>query len=96
MVLTSETMEQVEKLTSELRAIIHWDAEYWRRACPEWYETVAFMSRQRRRIEIIRDLSSAAKRGSVPAIVEGKQSTRSQFPLKGKKRRFKYAEDLAS
>jgi hypothetical protein len=48
------TIEQVERLVSELRAISHWDTEYLKHRCPEWYETVAFVSRQKRRSEIVR------------------------------------------
>jgi hypothetical protein len=55
-ILSDETIGKVEKLACELRAISHWDSEYWRHDCPEWYETVAFVSRQKRRSEIIRQL----------------------------------------
>ena len=55
-ILSDQTIEKVEVLVSELRAINHWDTEYWRYRCPKWYETVAFVSRQKRRREIIRQL----------------------------------------
>jgi hypothetical protein len=55
-VISHGAIEQVEKLVSELRAISHWDAECQRRRCLEWYETVAYVSRQKRRSEIIRQL----------------------------------------
>lgn len=55
-IVSDGAIEQVEKLVSELRAISHWDAEYKRHRCPEWYETVAYASRQKRRSEIIRQL----------------------------------------
>ena len=56
MVFSAVTFEQLEKLVNELRAISHWDDEYGRRIRPEWYETVARISRQKRRSEIIRQL----------------------------------------
>jgi hypothetical protein len=56
-ILSDEAIGELEKLVSELRAISYWDAEYWRQRCPERYETVAFVSRQKRRSEIIRQLS---------------------------------------
>jgi hypothetical protein len=55
-VVSNGAIEQVEKLVSELRAISYWDADYKRHRCPEWYETVAYASRQKRRSEIIRQL----------------------------------------
>jgi DNA-binding GntR family transcriptional regulator len=55
-VLSDGAIEQVETLVSELRAIRAWDAQYWRNQSREWYETIAFVSRQRRRDEIIRRL----------------------------------------
>jgi hypothetical protein len=57
MVSGDEAIGQVESLVSELRAISLWDAQFWRDHCLEWSETVAFVSRQRRRDEIIRDLT---------------------------------------
>jgi hypothetical protein len=86
-VLRGETTEQVEKLASELRAISYWDTEYRRNLCPEWYETVAFASRQKRCSEIIRDLLRAAGRGSV-RVAECKQPTRSQPQSEGQKRKL--------
>jgi hypothetical protein len=56
MVFSDGTIEQVEKLVGELRAISHWDIGYRRLRCPEWYETAAYVSRQERRSEIIREL----------------------------------------
>ncbi len=55
-IVSEGTIEQLEKLVNELRAISHWDAEYERHRCPKWYETVAYVSRQKRRSEIIRQL----------------------------------------
>jgi DNA-binding GntR family transcriptional regulator len=55
-ILSDKTIEKVEKLVSELRAITHRDTEYWRNRCPKWHETVAFVSGQKRRSEIIRQL----------------------------------------
>jgi|HubBroStandDraft_1064217.scaffolds.fasta_scaffold400329_2 transcription initiation factor IIE alpha subunit len=57
-----ETLEQVEKLVNELQAISHWDAEYQRDRSPEWYETVAYVSRQKRRREIMRQLLRTSRR----------------------------------
>jgi len=55
-IISDGAIEQVEKLVSELRAISHWDAECQRHRCLEWYETIAYVSRQKRRSEIIRQL----------------------------------------
>lgn len=57
--LGGETIEPVERLLSELRAIERWDTEYWRKSRPEWHEKGAFVSRQKRRGEIIRQLLCA-------------------------------------
>ena len=51
-----ETIKLVGNLSSELRASERWDAEYWREPHPEWYEKGAFVTRQKRRREIIRHL----------------------------------------
>jgi hypothetical protein len=56
-----ETIGQVETLVSELRAINYWDSELWRHKPPDWNEMVAFLSRQKRRSEIIRQLLRLAK-----------------------------------
>jgi len=61
--LGGETIEPVERLLSELRAIERWDAEYWRKPRPEWHEKGAFVSRQKRRGEIIRQLLGASCQG---------------------------------
>ena len=55
-VLSDETVGELEKLVSELRAIRHWDTEYRRSRFPECYETLAFAARQERRSEIILQL----------------------------------------
>jgi hypothetical protein len=43
----------IESLLAELKAIELWDAAYWRNRDPEIYETIAFVTRTRRRKEII-------------------------------------------
>lgn len=55
-ILSDETVEELERLVSELLAIRHWDMKYRRNRFPECYETVAFAARQERRSEIIRHL----------------------------------------
>ena len=55
------TSEQVEVLLNELRAIDHWDAKYEIHRRPKWDDTVAYISRQRRRGEILRQLLSLAR-----------------------------------
>jgi hypothetical protein len=55
-IVSDGALERLEELVSELRAISYWDAEYKRHRCPEWYETVAYVSRQKRRSDIIRQL----------------------------------------
>jgi hypothetical protein len=51
-------LDRVELLTAELRAIEHWDADYWRKARPEVYETLAYTARRERLAEILSQLSS--------------------------------------
>lgn len=55
-ILSDETIGELEKLVSELEAIRHWDTKYRRSRSPERYQTMAFVSRQERRSEIIRQL----------------------------------------
>jgi hypothetical protein len=59
--LSDGTVEQVERLVSELRAINHWDTEYRKRHRPERYETVAFASRQKRRKQIMLQLHELSR-----------------------------------
>ena len=44
---------RVERLVAELRAIEHWNTDYWRKGDPEAYETLAFVARRERRVEIL-------------------------------------------
>ena len=53
--------EQANVLLNELRAIHLWDDNYWRCRRPELYEKFAFLTRQKRRCEIIRQLASFRK-----------------------------------
>ena len=53
--------EQANVLLNELRAIHLWDDNYWRCRRPELYEKLAFLTRQKRRCEIIRQLASFRK-----------------------------------
>ena len=91
MVLRDGTIEEVEKLASELRAIDHWDTAYWRNRRPERYETLALVARQKRRSEIIRDLLRATGHGSIHAVAESKQPTRSPSQSEEQKRKAEYA-----
>ena len=59
-ILNEETIQNLETLAGELRAISHWDTAYWRSRRPECYETIAFVSRQKRRGEIIVQLLGSA------------------------------------
>ncbi len=54
--LTAEKTEKVDKLVAELRAICHWDSQYWQHLCPRRYERIAHVSRQKRRAEILHEL----------------------------------------
>lgn len=60
-IVSDGTIEQLGKLVSELRAISLWDAKYQRRRCPDWYETVAYVSRQKRRAEILDQLVALSR-----------------------------------
>jgi hypothetical protein len=87
-ILNEETIQKLESLAGELRAISHWDTAYWRRRRPEWYETIAFVSRQKRRGEIILQLLGSLGHRSWRAAALGKQSTRSQSKSEESKRKF--------
>lgn len=50
------TREQIEALLNELQAIAHWDGKYDTDPRPAWGDTVAYISRQRRSGEILRQL----------------------------------------
>jgi hypothetical protein len=52
----NDALNQVERLAAELRAIEHWDFDYWLRAVPERSETLAFVARRKRSTEIISQL----------------------------------------
>jgi hypothetical protein len=51
-----QTTGRAEQLLSELKAIELWDAIYKRSVFPFWYDHIAFVSRQKRRAEITREL----------------------------------------
>lgn len=51
------TKRHTEALLNELQAIDYWDAKYEKQFNPEEHDTVAYISRERRRGEIIRELS---------------------------------------
>jgi hypothetical protein len=63
-ILSAETIEKVEKLANELEAINHWDTTYRRHRRPEWYQRVAFASRQKRRRDIITQMLTALRQGT--------------------------------
>ena len=46
----------VGRLVEEMRAIEHWDADYWRNHHPEAYELLAFVARRKRHVEILSQL----------------------------------------
>jgi hypothetical protein len=83
-----ETIQKLETLAGELRAISHWDTAYWRSRRPEWYETIAFVSRQKRRGEIILQLLGSPGHRSRRAAALGKQSTRSRSKSEESKRKL--------
>jgi hypothetical protein len=66
---TSNLLDRNELLAAELKAIEHWDAEYWRKAWPDTYETLAYMARRERRAEILSQL-----RILMPQLNNGTQS----------------------
>jgi len=49
-------IERAETLFAELKAIARWDKDYWRFRNNELRETAAFLSRCRRRVEILSEL----------------------------------------
>lgn len=55
------TKWRTEALQNELRAIDYWDAQYKRQFNPAGHDTVAYISRKRRRGEIIRELLCLAR-----------------------------------
>ena len=59
-VVGDETIEKIETLECELRAIDRWDIDYWRKSRREAYERAAYLSRQTRRSEIMLKLRQSA------------------------------------
>jgi hypothetical protein len=51
-----QTTGRTEELVSKLEAIELWDAVYKRNLFPFWFDHIAFVSRQKRRAEITREL----------------------------------------
>jgi hypothetical protein len=58
----SDEFDRAEKLVAELRAIEFWDVQYWQSSRSESAEVLAFRARQRRRTEILTQLTSPATR----------------------------------
>jgi hypothetical protein len=54
--LQDRAYQRAQSLRAELKAIELWDNAYWRSSQREWWETVAFESRQQRRSEIVAEL----------------------------------------
>ncbi len=80
LVLESDLLSQAGRLLTELKAIEHWNNAYWRNRDPDLYETTAFVTRKRRRSEIIQQmllvrrflLRMSAGEGRVCPYCEGK------------------------
>jgi hypothetical protein len=51
-----DLLNQAERLLTELIAIEQWNTAFWRNRDPDVYETIAFVSRKKRRSEIIRQM----------------------------------------
>jgi hypothetical protein len=58
------TSEQIEALLNELQAIDYWDRNYETDPRPAWEDTVAYISRQRRRGEIRRLLIASSEKSN--------------------------------
>ena len=58
----SDEFDRAEKLVAELRAIEFWDVQYWQSSRSESAEVLAFRARQRRRTEILTQLTSLETR----------------------------------
>jgi hypothetical protein len=54
-----KSIETKSNLVQELKAIDRWDSDYWQKPRREPYERAAYLSRQRRRTEIMRALKEA-------------------------------------
>jgi hypothetical protein len=57
-----QTTGRAEELVSELKAIELWDAVYKGTVFPFWYDHIAFVSRQKRRLEIASELHCISDR----------------------------------
>jgi hypothetical protein len=55
-VLDNDGWDRVERFVEELRAIEHWNSDYWRNSDPKPYEMLAFLGREKRRDEILSQL----------------------------------------
>jgi hypothetical protein len=65
----SDEFDRAEKLVAELKAIEFWDVQYWQSSRSESAEVLAFRARQRRRTEILTQLTSLATRLTEEATV---------------------------
>jgi hypothetical protein len=72
----SEGIERVEALFAELKAIEHWDKDYWRCRHNELGATVALVSRCHRKVEIFSELVAI-----VSALDPEKSDLRQRRPL---------------
>ena len=52
-VFESDLREQAARLLAELKAIEHWNTAYWQTCDPDVHESIAFLTRNERRSEII-------------------------------------------
>ena len=52
-VFESDLRDQAARLLAELKAIEHWNTAYWQTCDPHVHETIAFLTRNERRSEII-------------------------------------------
>lgn len=69
----------VGRLAEEMRAIEHWDADYWRNHQPEAYESLAFVARRKRHVEILSQLVTLIPRlviSEKELLIVGKLSQR--------------------
>ena len=53
---TKEPKDRLDAFANELRAIEYWDNAYWKKGHRDHYERTAYLTRQDRRREIIRQV----------------------------------------
>jgi hypothetical protein len=72
--MNGSTVEQIERLCAELKAIELWNVAFRRKEEPEENEKIAFLLRKKRRREVIRQMA-VLTRGRCAAHISNRTGT---------------------